>query len=178
MPYVTLDFTPNPRTLKYVTDKRFADRVYNFKTRSDAENVSQRAADLFLIDGVQGVMVGQTFVTIVRDENLDIEKLHDAVMERLGAWVNSDDIITAPAVAPRSLTAVEQRIVDFIQNDVRPAVAQDGGNIEFERFEDGIVYLSLEGSCAGCPSSVMTLKGGIERRLKQIVPEVTEVVSV
>jgi Fe-S cluster biogenesis protein NfuA len=177
MPYVTLDFTPNPKTLKYVTDAKFADRVSNFRNRDEAVPISPRVVGLFDIAGVEGVMVGRDFITVLRDENSDIEVLHDALMGQLTSWAESGEVLSS-SNDERTYSGIEQRIAEFIDMDVRPAVAKDGGNVVFEKFQDGVVYLRLEGSCQGCPSSVATLKHGIENRLKVIVPEVIEVVSV
>ena len=78
----------------------------------------------------------------------------------------------------RESSAIETRIQEFLDREIRPAVAMDGGDIALDRYEDGVVYLYLQGSCAGCPSSTMTLKMGIETRLKQLMPEVREVLSI
>lgn len=177
MPYVTLDFTPNPNTLKYVTDVQFSDRVYNFRSKEDAGK-ADRVAGLFEVPGVMGILVGKSFVTILRDETSDIEKLHDALMEHLNNWASSGEKLSLAMSQEREISPVERKIVDFIESTVRPAVEQDGGNIVFEKFENGVVYLSLEGSCQSCPSAVATLKLGIEHRLKEILPEVLEVVAV
>jgi Fe-S cluster biogenesis protein NfuA len=178
MPYVTLDFTPNPKTLKYVTDAKFADRVNNFRSRAEAVPISPRVTGLFDIAGVEGVMVGHDFITVLRDEASDIEQLHDALLGQITSWANSGEVLSTPEDEKRALSEIEQRIADFIDMDVRPAVAKDGGNVVFEKFQEGVVYLRLEGSCQGCPSSVATLKLGIESRLRVLVPEVVEVVSV
>ena len=113
------------------------------------------------------------------------DELNDAVMshldEHLGAdlpVVNEEAIAAARTQVAGAGGSVEARIQDILDAEIRPAVAQDGGDITLDRFEEGIVYLHMKGSCAGCPSSTATLKMGIETRLRELVPEVTEVVSV
>lgn len=170
---LSLEFTPNPNSLKFVTDRSFADGVYNFKTKPENEYIQ----NLFAVEGVTGVLVGKTFVTVSRTEESDIENVYNGVHSILERWLSGNHILSIPQTE-RGLSGLEKKIADFIEKDVRPAVEQDGGNIVFERFEDGVVYLSLEGACQSCPSSVATLKVGIERQLKKLVPEVSEVVSV
>jgi Fe-S cluster biogenesis protein NfuA len=101
-------------------------------------------------------------------------------METMDAHLSANEpVVTAKALEPASGHGgqVEQRIRDILEAEIRPAVMMDGGDITLERFEDGIVYLNLKGSCTGCPSSTLTLKMGIENRLREAIPEVDEVVS-
>jgi Fe-S cluster biogenesis protein NfuA len=138
------------------------------------------------VKGVTAVMVGSNFVTVTKGDDGEWDELNDAVMSTLDAHLESNEpVVDEAAVAAARATAnsggegsVEQRIRDILDAEIRPAVAQDGGDITLDRFENGIAYLHMQGSCSGCPSSTATLKMGIEGRLREVIPEVVEVVSI
>jgi Fe-S cluster biogenesis protein NfuA len=185
---IQLEWTPNPSTLKYVVDRRLlSSGAVNFTNREEAEKKSPLAKKLMDVKGVTAVMVGLNFVTVTKGEEGEWDELNDAVMATLDSHLGSNEpVVDEEAVAAARAAAgtggggssVEQRIRDILDAEIRPAVAQDGGDITLDRVEDGIVYLHMQGSCAGCPSSTATLKMGIEGRLRELIPEVTEVVSV
>jgi Fe-S cluster biogenesis protein NfuA len=182
---IQLEWTPNPSTLKYVVDRRLvASGAVNFTNREDAEKKSPLARKLMEVKGVTAVMVGSNFVTVTKGDEGEWDELNDAVMatldEHLGAGLPAvnEDVLAAARAAVGAGGSVETRIQEILDGEIRPAVAQDGGDITLDRFEEGIVYLHMKGACAGCPSSTATLKMGIESRLRELVPEVTEVVSV
>jgi Fe-S cluster biogenesis protein NfuA len=183
---IQLEWTPNPSTLKYVVDQRLvASGAVNITSRQAAEEKSPLALKLMDIQGVVAVMVGSNFVTVTKGDTGEWDELNDAVMatldEHLGAGlpsVNEEALAAARSVGAGVGGSVESRIQEILDGEIRPAVAQDGGDITLDRFEEGIVYLHMKGSCAGCPSSTATLKMGIESRLRELIPEVSEVVSV
>jgi Fe-S cluster biogenesis protein NfuA len=173
--------------LKYVVDRRLvASGAVNFTNREDAEKKSPLARKLMDVKGVTAVMVGLNFVTVTKGEDGEWDELNDAVMATLDSHLEANEpVVDEAAVAAARAAAssggtgsVEDRIRDILDAEIRPAVAQDGGDITLDRFENGIVYLHMQGSCSGCPSSTATLKMGIEGRLREAIPEVTEVVSV
>lgn len=182
---IQLEWTPNPSTLKYVVDRRLlSSGAVNITSKQAAEEKSPLALKLMGIQGVTAVMVGSNFVTVTKGDEGEWDELNDAVMatldEHLGAGlpaVNEEALAAARSVAGTG-GSVETRIQDILDAEIRPAVAQDGGDITLDRFEDGIVYLHMKGACSGCPSSTATLKMGIESRLRELIPEVNEVVSV
>lgn len=181
---IRLEFTPNPNALKYVLDENtlMPRGTASFADKNAAEN-SPLAKRLMAIPGVSSCMIGSNWVSITKSEEGDWEVLDGKTREALKEHVHSGE----PAVNPLSLdaksaprgeeTETERQIKEVLDRDIRPAVAMDGGDIVFEKFENGVVYLYMQGSCAGCPSSTATLKMGIETRLKQAVPEVAEVVA-
>ena len=180
---IQLEWTPNPSTLKYVVDRPLLPSgALNLTTREKAEAVSPLATRLFNIQGVSAVMLGTNFVTVTKGEEGEWDELNDAVMQNLDEHLSAGQPIVSgdwrPAAPAAGGGEVEQRIRDILDAEIRPAVAQDGGDVLLDRFEDGIAYLQMHGSCSGCPSSTMTLKMGIESRLRELVPEVMEVVSV
>ena len=180
---VQLEFTPNPDTLKYSVTKPLLERgAAFFQSPEDAVDVAPLATMLFGIDGVSAVMIGTTFVTITVADPGKMPEIHPLVMERLPAHLDAGSAVVTEAWFDRDHRgdhdAVSQQIIDILDAQIRPAVAMDGGDIVFDRFENGIVYLELKGSCHGCPSATATLKQGIETRLRQEIPDVLEVQAV
>jgi Fe-S cluster biogenesis protein NfuA len=181
---VSLEFTPNPNTLKFVVNQALLEKgALNF-TSLDAAEKSPLAQKLFGVAGVAGVMIGHNFVTVTKNEEGDWEKIHqgslDAITQHLsaGGKVFEGDASSAPTNHTQATGEIELKIRKVLDEEIRPAVAMDGGDITFDKYEDGVVYLFLQGSCSGCPSSAMTLKMGIEGRLKEMVPEIKEVVAI
>jgi Thioredoxin-like proteins and domains len=181
---IQLEWTPNPSTLKYVVDRTLVPRgALNFTSPEAASARSPLASKLMGIEGVSGVMLGSNFVTVTKGEAGEWDILNDAVMATLDAHLGANEPVVAPGAleemgATASGTELEDRIRQILDLEIRPAVMQDGGDITLDRFENGVVYLHMRGSCSGCPSSTMTLKMGIENRLREVVPEVVEVVPV
>ncbi|HEY1904917.1 MAG TPA: NifU family protein [Myxococcaceae bacterium] len=181
---IQLEWTPNPSTLKYVVDRTLVPRgALNFTTPEGASARSPLASKLMGIEGVSGVMLGSNFVTVTKGEAGEWDSLNDAVMATLDAHLGANEPVVAPGALEElstsaSGTDVEEKIRQILDLEIRPAVMQDGGDITLDRFENGVVYLHMRGSCSGCPSSTMTLKMGIENRLREVVPEVVEVVPV
>ena len=182
---IQLEWTPNPSTLKYVVDRRLVSSgAVNITSKQAAEEKSPLAVKLMGIKGVMAVMVGSNFVTVSKGDEGEWDELNDAVMatldEHLGAGLPAvnEEALAATRAAAGVGGSVEARIQDILDAEIRPAVAQDGGDITLDRFEEGIVYLHMKGACSGCPSSTATLKMGIESRLRELIPEVSEVVSV
>ncbi len=182
--YVSLEFTPNPNTLKYSVNRTLLTRgAVSFGRKEDAQKRSPLAAKLFEIPGISGVMIGTNFVTVTKTEDGDWDLVHkncSSLIERHLAegLPVVEEGVSDTGHSQGSGSEVEKKIKDLLDKEIRPAVAMDGGDIVFDRYEDGVVYLYLQGSCAGCPSATMTLKMGIETRLREAIPEVREVVSV
>jgi Fe-S cluster biogenesis protein NfuA len=187
--YVSLEFTPNPNTLKYSVNRQLlaVGASANFTSADDAGRQSPLAAKLFGVPGISGVMLGRDFVTVTKTDDGDWDVVHkncSTIIERHLA--EGQPVLSAEAEARRAGggghkgggTALEDKIREILDREIRPAVAMDGGDITFEKFEDGVVYLYLQGACSGCPSSTATLKVGIETRLREAIPEVREVVSI
>jgi Fe-S cluster biogenesis protein NfuA len=184
--FIQTEATPNPATLKFLPGRAvMGEGTANF-TDADAAQRSPLAERLFRVEGVTGVFLGSDFVTITKADATDWDVVKPAllgiIMEHFTAG-RPVILADAPLAAPKQGADGEDdeivvQIKELLDTRVRPAVAQDGGDIIFEGYEDGVVYLHLQGSCSGCPSSTMTLKMGIENLLKHYVPEVVEVRSV
>lgn len=184
---ITLEFTPNPNTLKFVVNHQFLERGAANFTDESKTTTSPLAKKLFQVPGIQGVMIGTNFVTVTKGMQGDWDIVAEQVPKTIESHLQSNEpIFTAEyfenlAKAPAgsgSSSEIELKIREVLDNEIRPAVAMDGGDITFGRYEDGVVYLQLQGSCSSCPSSVATLKMGVETRLKEVVPEVKEVVAI
>jgi Fe-S cluster biogenesis protein NfuA len=184
---IQLEWTPNPSTLKYVVDMALIPKgAINFTKREDAEAQSPLASRLFGIKGVTAVMVGSNFVTVTKGDDGEWDELNDGVMGALEQHLGANQPVVKPEVLEAREAAAKaggtggliDRIREILDNEIRPAVANDGGDITLDKVEDGVVYLHMQGSCAGCPSSTATLKMGIESRLREACPEISEVVAV
>ncbi len=185
--------TPNPESLKFVTNKMLFEGTADFREAALAEDWSPVAKALFTFPYVKGVYVCNNFITITKEFNYS----WDDIMLKLKAFikeyvVGGKTIVNAGFAEAMAKIQEEKgdayeytgdeielvkKIKELIDTYVKPAVEMDGGNIEFKSFKEGIVTVVLQGSCSGCPSSTVTLKAGIEGMLKRMVPEVTEVVS-
>jgi Fe-S cluster biogenesis protein NfuA len=179
--FIQTEATPNPATLKFLPGRPVMETgTAHFVSMAEAAR-SPLAEALFGVAGVQGVFLGGDFVTVTKADDRDWPVLKPAllgvIMEHFTA--GKPVILAEGAAADESFNEADAEIVDQIKElldtRVRPAVAQDGGDIVFRGFEKGVVYLHMQGSCSGCPSSTATLKMGIENMLKHYVPEVTEV---
>ncbi len=184
--FIQTEPTPNPATMKFLPGETvLADDTANF-TDAKAARRSPLAERLFLIDGVSGVFLGSDFVTITKTEVAEWQLLKPTIlgviMEHyaVGAPMLLDAVEGAGESSGFSEADAEivDQIKELLDTRVRPAVAQDGGDIIFHGFQNGIVMLEMHGACAGCPSSTATLKGGIENMLRHYVPEVMEVRAV
>lgn len=180
--HVTLEFTPNPDTLKYVVSVPLLERgVLDFTAPEQAAG-APFVERLFRVPGVRAVMLAHDFVTVtVRSQDV-LAAVNSAMLGTIREHLEAGDpILTADFemnAHGADDSAVAQQIKTILDEQVRPAVAMDGGDIIFDHFENGIVYLQLKGSCSGCPSSTATLKMGIEQHLRELIPEVMQVEAV
>ncbi|OSQ50139.1 NifU family protein [Thalassospira alkalitolerans] len=185
--FIQTEPTPNPATLKFLPGEDVMGRqgTANF-TSTDADVKSPLARKLFEIDGITGVFLGGDFITITKDEAKDWQTLKPqilgGIMEHytsgLPVLEQNSGAATGTSTASEGDNELVSQIKELLDTRVRPAVAQDGGDIVFHKFEDGVVFLEMHGACAGCPSSTATLKMGIENMLRYYVPEVQSVESV
>jgi Fe-S cluster biogenesis protein NfuA len=174
--------TPNPQSVKWVLSRTLVEGAHSahFEAAPAAE-VSPLAARLFAVDGVAAVFLARSFVTVTKREDVEWPALAQPLVDALKAFAASGEPALGPAWDParaRSAGDVEERIQRILDEEIRPYVAQDGGDVIFAGFRDGRVELYMQGSCSGCPSSTATLKHGIEARLREAVPEVQEVVAI
>lgn len=185
--------TPNPLTMRYVCDRLLIQdgRLLEFRTPEEPVGVSPLAEKIFNLPFVTGVFISSNFITVTRNNSVDWDLVTMELKDYITEYLRTDGRVVyedAPAQAladanerasthaePQS--AEEEKIIRVLEEYIRPAVEGDGGHIAFKSFADGLVTVSLRGSCSGCPSSMVTLKHGIENLLKHEVPGVREVVA-
>ncbi len=185
--------TPNPSTMKFVANKHLLGTgdSAEFKSKAETKGFSPLAEELFNLPFVDGVFIASNFITITKTDNLSWDFITMELREFIREWIfNGKEVLIAmPSKTnpidelsdePKKVYAAseyDQAICDLLDEYVRPAVASDGGAIDFRGYENGTVTVVLKGSCSGCPSSTATLKGGIEALLKDHLPDVKEVVA-
>lgn len=178
---ITAEVTPNPNTLKFNVNKVLVESgSLNFPDRQKAQG-STLPERLFDIENVLGVMVGRDFITVTKAPAANWQNMVQDVTETIQSVLKTQQTLFVGSATGGQTTAtseIEQKIREVLDTEIRPAVAMDGGDILFHGYQDGIVTLHLQGSCSSCPSSIMTLKMGVENRLKALIPEVREVVQV
>jgi Fe-S cluster biogenesis protein NfuA len=181
--FIQTESTPNPATLKFLPGQTVLEMgTADFPTSETADK-SPLATRIYGVDGVSGVFFGTDFVTVTKAENVDWDHIKPALLGAIMEHFQSGDPVMSGDHAPVSGhaehtgedSAIVNQIKELLDSRVRPAVAQDGGDITFHGFDRGVVYLHMQGACAGCPSSTLTLKMGIENLLRHYIPEVTEV---
>jgi Fe-S cluster biogenesis protein NfuA len=184
--------TPNPESLKFVTNKMLYRGTADFKDAELAQEWSELASSLYTFPYVKAIYICNNFVTVTKEFNYMWDDIMLPLKEYIKTYVTEEKAIIKEgfeeAMAAKEQEAIQDmytgetgelvlKIKELIDTYVKPAVESDGGNIEFKSFHEGVVTVVLQGSCSGCPSSTVTLKSGIEGMLKRMVPEVREVVS-
>lgn len=182
------EMTPNPETMKFVANKLlYPGKSIDFPDVESAKP-SPLATELFGFPFIRSVFIASNFVTLTKTPDTDwadvIPAIREFLMDYLGegkAVINEDEVAVRKVESTNDVQAddsdVVKRIKELLDNYVRPAVEMDGGAIQFRSYEDGVVNLMLQGSCSGCPSSMITLKSGIEAMMKRMIPEVQEVLA-
>lgn len=190
--FIQTEDTPNPQSMKFVPGRPVLGEGQlgvDFPTFETAKAGSPLAALLFETDGVMGVYLGADFVTVTKAEAVEWMHIKPAILGAVADFFTAGlpVLVEGAAAASQPATSLDdyegedrevvEQIIELIETRVRPAVAADGGDIVFKHYEPrtGVVFLSMQGACAGCPSSTMTLKAGIENMLKHYVPEVAKV---
>jgi Fe-S cluster biogenesis protein NfuA len=180
--FIQTEETPNPATLKFIPGRIvMPEGTADFRNSELAER-SPLARALFALGNVDGVFLGSDFITVTKTGDSEWFTVKPAVLAAImDHYTSGLPVIEseAPAAAPAGEDSeIVVQIKEILETRVRPAVAEDGGDIVFDSFEEGVVYLQMQGSCAGCPSSTATLKAGIENMLRYYIPEVLEVRAV
>ena len=180
------EMTPNPETMKFVANKLlYPGKSIDFPDEASA-TPSPLAKELFAFPFIRSVFIASNFVTLTKTPETNWDEVIPSIREFLKQYleegkavVNEDQIVAKPVnnLVNADDTDVVVRIKELLENYVKPAVEMDGGAISFRGFENGTVSLMLQGSCSGCPSSMITLKSGIEGMMKRMIPEVKEVVA-
>ena len=181
--FIQTESTPNPATLKFLPGQTVLKTgTMDFPSSATSE-ISPLAGGIFAVDGVSGVFLGTDFITVTKADTVDWDHIKPAILGAVMEHFQSGQPVLADDAELTSVHAshdgpdegIVDQIKELLDSRVRPAVAQDGGDITFHGFDRGVVYLHMKGACAGCPSSTLTLKMGIENLLRHYIPEVTEV---
>ena len=188
------ELTPNPSTMKFVANKYLlpSGESANFNLKKDTIGFSPLAEELFNLPFVDGVFIASNFVTVTKTDNVSWDFITMQLREFIREWISEGKEILLksqeneePSIPEVDISKLEfeesdldHKIASLLDKYVRPAVANDGGAIDYLGYKDGKVTVLMKGSCAGCPSSTATLKGGIETLLKQHLPEVQEVIAI
>ncbi len=186
--FIQTEITPNPLTLKFLPGRDVLGKgTLEFKNKDEASS-SPLAEKLFGIENVTNVFLGSDFISVTKNDTIDWDLLKPEVLSTImdffssGKELVNNEIKTDDNTEDETYDKKDEKIVNevkkLLDEKIRPAVAQDGGDIKFVKFSEGIVFLQLRGACAGCPSSTMTLKSGIENMFKYYIPEIVSVEAV
>jgi len=178
--FVQTEITPNPNSLKFLPGKTVSNEGSFEITQKDETN-NDLIRNLLSINGVEGIFLGKDFISINKSDEVSWDEIKHIVI----SLINDFYLSGKECVIEKNLTEnnedlkdIEKKIVQILDQKIRPAVAKDGGDIKFREFKDGIVKVQLQGSCSGCPSSTMTLKQGVQNLLCHYLPEVKKVEAI
>ena len=178
--FVQTETTPNPNSLKFLPGKTVSNGgSFEINNKDDVKNELIR--NLMSINGVEGIFLSKDFISINKYDDTTWDEIKHIVISLINDFYSSGKefvIDKSPFESDQNLGEIEKKIVQILDQKIRPAVAKDGGDIKFKEFKDGVVIVQLQGSCSGCPSSTMTLKQGVQNLLCHYLPEVKEVVAV
>ena len=178
--FVQTEITPNPNSLKFIPGKAVSN-AGSFEITKKDEVKNELVKNILSIKGVEGIFLGKDFISVNKYDEILWEEIKHIIISFINEFYSSGkDFVINKNLNDQdeSLDEIEKKIVQLLDEKIRPAVAKDGGDIKFKEFKDGIVKVQLQGSCSGCPSSTMTLKRGVENLLCHYLPEVKEVVAV
>ncbi len=178
--FVQTEVTPNPNSLKFLPGKKVSNSgPYEITSKDETQNTLVR--NLLSINGVEGIFLGEDFISINKKEIIKWDEIKHIVISFINDFYSEGkEFVIDESLEEQNLNLdeLEQKIVKILDEKIRPAVARDGGDIKFKEFKDGVVKVQLQGSCSGCPSSTMTLKQGVQNLLCHYLPEVKEVVAI
>ena len=178
--FIQTEVTPNPNSLKFLPGKKVSNSgPYEITNKDETQNILVR--NLLSINGVEGIFLGEDFISINKKDITDWDEIKHIVISFINDFYSEgkEFVIDENLNEKNSnLSELEERIVKILDQKIRPAVARDGGDIKFKEFKDGVVKVQLQGSCSGCPSSTMTLKQGVQNLLCHYFPEVKEVIAI
>lgn len=186
--FIQTEATPNPATLKFIPGRDvYKEGTLEFNSRIAAD-MSPFAQNLFSIDGVKSLLLGPDFISVTKTDEHEwrhikpeiLGAIMDGFVGNFPIWIGTGAQEKTKIVYEGETAEIVAQLEDLLATRVRPAVAQDGGDIEFDSFDEqsGVVFLRMRGACSGCPSSALTLKSGVENMIKHYVPEVTRVEQV
>ena len=179
--FVQTQNTPNPNSLKFLPSKKVSnDDPFEITDKNKSNNELVR--NILSINGVTGIFLAEDFLSVNKDEQTKWEDLKHIIISFINDYYASGNEIVIDSNKISStetqLSEIEKKIIQILETKIRPAVARDGGDIKFKKYNNGIVTVQLQGSCSGCPSSIMTLKQGVQNLLCHYIPEIKEVIAI
>jgi Fe-S cluster biogenesis protein NfuA len=178
--FVQTETTPNPNSLKFLPGKKVSNNGSFEITKKD--NIkNELVRNILSINGVEGIFLGKDFLSVNKNDGTSWDEIKHIVISLINDFYTEEkEFVIDKDLNENSndLNEIEKKIVQILDQKIRPAVAKDGGDIKFKEFKNGVVKVQLQGSCSGCPSSTMTLKQGVQNLLCHYLPEVKEVVAV
>jgi len=179
--FVQTQNTPNPNSLKFLPGRKVSNDAPIEITDKNKSN-NELIRNILSINGVTGIFLSDDFLSVNKQEKIEWEDLKHIIISFINDYYsNGNEIVIdkkSISSSKLSLSDVEKKIINILETKVRPAVARDGGDIKFKEFKDGVVTVSLQGSCSGCPSSTMTLKQGVQNLLCHYIPEIKQVIAI
>ena len=178
--FVQTETTPNPNSLKFLPGKKVSNNG-SFEITKKGNINNDLIRNLLSINGVEGVCLGEDFISVNKKDNINWEEIKHIVISFINDFYSDGKEFVIDKNLDEKISnfsEIEKNIIKILDQKIRPAVAKDGGDIKFKEFKDGIVRVQLQGSCSGCPSSTMTLKQGVQNLLKHYIKEVKEVEAV
>ncbi len=175
--FVQTENTPNPNSLKFLPGKTVSNQGSFEITRKDETN-NELVRNLLSVNGVEGIFLGKDFISINKYDDVSWDEIKHIVISLINDFYSSGKeyvINKSLNEDKKDLKEIEKKIIQILDQKIRPAVAKDGGDIKFKDYENGVVRVQLQGSCSGCPSSKMTLKQGVENLLCHYIPEIKQV---
>ena len=175
--FVQTENTPNPNSLKFLPGKTVSNQG-SFEITSKDETNNELVRNLLSVNGVEGIFLGTDFISINKYDDVSWDEIKHIVISLINDFYSSGKeyvINKSLHEDKKDLKEIEKKIIQILDQKIRPAVAKDGGDIKFKNFENGVVRVQLQGSCSGCPSSKMTLKQGVENLLRHYIPEIKQV---
>ena len=179
--FVQTQNTPNPNSIKFLPSKKVSnDDPFEITDKNKSNNELVR--NILSINGVTGIFLAEDFLSVNKDEQIKWEDLKHIIISFINDYYASGNEIVIDSNKISStetqLSEIERKIIQLLETKIRPAVARDGGDIKFKKYNNGIVTVQLQGSCSGCPSSIMTLKQGVQNLLCHYIPEIKEVITI
>ena len=178
--FIQTEITPNPNSLKFLPGKIVSNNG-SLEINNKDETNNDLLRDLLSVDGVEGIFLGKDFISINKYDEKSWDDIKHIVISLINDFYsNGNDCVIDKDLNENlsNLKDIEKKIIKILDQKIRPAVAKDGGDIKFQEFKDGVVSVKLQGACSGCPSSVMTLKQGVQNLLCHYIPEVKEVKAI
>ena len=178
--FVQTEITPNPNSLKFLPGKTVSNQGSFEVTQKDQTN-NELIRNLLSVNGVEGIFLGKDFISVNKLNDITWDEIKHIVISLINDfYLSGKECVIEKNLNENNddLKEIEKKIIDLLDQKIRPAVAKDGGDIKFKEFKNGVVKVQLQGSCSGCPSSTMTLKQGVQNLLCHYLPEVKKVEAV